>query len=76
MLMMGPRLVVNNELGNIKQRGFAGAIKAVITDENMVIQGKGTNQLKFRSNHQFIGASNDTDPVQTEKGDRRKFVIS
>lgn len=76
MPVMGKQFVVTNELGKLNQVGFVDKIKAFITDPNIVIQGKGTNQTTMVGCHQLFGASNSKDPVNAEKGQRRMFVIS
>jgi hypothetical protein len=70
------RLIVLNELSATELRQYDGQIKGLITDDSVVIQGKGQAHYTLRSMHRLIAFSNKTDhPIQTSESDRRKLIV-
>ena len=55
---------------------FDKDMKMVITDNTLAIEGKGKVIYKLHSLHRIMLFNNKTDnPIQTNKGDRRKLII-
>ena len=74
-LMMDCFLVNLNELEYADTLTAHGKIKALITDEKMTINPKGTKPLKINSYHHYIITTNEENPIKTDKNDRRKVII-
>jgi hypothetical protein len=74
-LMMGAFLVNLNELEYKETSDAEGKIKALITDPTMYINQKGIAQFSITSHHHFIITTNKENPIKTQKGDRRKFIV-
>lgn len=74
--MMANAFLVNlNELSKKETLESEGKIKALITDAKLTINNKGVNQYDVVSYHRFIVSTNNEEPFNTSKDDRRKFVI-
>ncbi len=74
-LMADAFLVVLSETDKRNSSGHDGKIKNVITDETLTINPKGKTPFTMNSYHRYIQLTNNTDPVQTSKGDRRNVII-
>jgi putative DNA primase/helicase len=59
----------NDTINNMEQ------IKGLITDPTILINNKGINQMEMRSNHRFIITTNNLNPIETKKDDRRNVII-
>ena len=68
-------LVIFNELSKAEIKGCSGKMKALITDESLIINRKGSNQYEIRSHHRSMITTNNPDPVNTSKDDRRNLII-
>jgi phage/plasmid-associated DNA primase len=73
--MANAYLVCLNELNKKDTIEADGKIKALITDPKLTINTKGVSEYNIKSFHRFIMFTNNSDPVQTTDGDRRKFII-
>lgn len=73
--MVGSFFVCLNELNKKDTIEADGQIKALVTDPWLTINTKGVNEYVIESFHRFIMFTNNSDPVQTTDGDRRKFII-
>ena len=74
-LMANAYFVYINEFGKKNQTDAEGRIKNILTDETMVIKGEGDKPFTIQSVHSFMGSTNNPDPTNTKKGDRRKWII-
>jgi CRISPR/Cas system endoribonuclease Cas6 (RAMP superfamily) len=73
---MADAFLVNlNEMEYKETQNAEGQIKALITDTQMTISKKGTNQFSINSYHHFIITTNKENPIGTTKDDRRKLII-
>jgi hypothetical protein len=68
-------LVNLNELSKRETTESEGRIKALITDPKLTINNKGVSQYDIDSFHRFIITTNNEEPVNTTKDDRRKLII-
>jgi hypothetical protein len=68
-------LVNFNELSKKETVECEGRIKGLITDPHLTINNKGVNQFEINSFHRFIITTNNHEPINTKKGDRRQLVI-
>lgn len=68
-------LVNLNELSKKDTIESEGKIKGLITDPKLTINNKGANKFEIRSYHRFIIQTNNEEPINTSKDDRRKFII-
>jgi len=68
-------LVNLNELSKKETLESEGRIKALITDPKLTINNKGVSQYDINSYHRFIITTNNEEPVNTTKDDRRKLII-
>jgi hypothetical protein len=75
-LMGSSFFVYLNELSKKQTIDAEHKVKALITDENIQVHFKGKDCINTRSYHRFGGSSNDDEPMNTHKGDRRKALIS
>jgi hypothetical protein len=74
--IMADAFLVNlNEMEYKETQNAEGQIKALITDTQMTISKKGTNQFSINSYHHFIITTNKENPIATTKDDRRKLII-
>lgn len=74
-LMADAFLVILLETDKRNSSGHDGKIKNLITDETLTINPKGKTPFTVNSYHRYIQLTNNTDPVQTSKGDRRNVII-
>jgi hypothetical protein len=68
-------LINLNELSKKDTIECEGKIKGLITDPKLTINNKGSNQYDIESHHRFIISTNNEEPVNTSKDDRRKIII-
>ena len=68
-------LINLNELSKKETMESEGKIKGLVTDPKLTINNKGTNQFDIQSYHRFIISTNNEEPINTSKDDRRKFII-
>lgn len=68
-------LINLNELSKKETLECEGRIKALITDPRLTINNKGVNQYDIQSFHRFIITTNNGEPVNTSKDDRRNLII-
>ena len=68
-------LINLNELSKKETQDSEDKIKGLITDPKLTINNKGMNQYEIQSYHRFIITTNNEEPVNTNKDDRRKFII-
>jgi hypothetical protein len=74
--LMSEAFLVNlNELSKKETVESNGKIKGLITDDTLKINNKGFNQFPIKSFHRFIITTNNEEPVDTNKDDRRKFIV-
>lgn len=64
-----------NELGKKEIIGYEDHLKAIITDESMMINDKGQKAHKLRSFHRLAGFTNNEEPIPLPKDTRRFLVI-
>lgn len=73
---MAETFLVNlNELSKKDTLESEGRIKGLITDTQLIINGKGVSPYSLNSYHRFIITTNNYEPVATSKDDRRNFII-
>jgi hypothetical protein len=65
-----------SELSKKQTQDSENKIKALVTDPALEINQKGKDTISTTSFHRFVVASNDDEPMNTHKGDRRKLLIS
>ena len=65
-----------SELSKKQTMDSENKIKALVTDPAIEINQKGKDTISTTSYHRFVVASNDDEPMNTHKGDRRKLLIS
>lgn len=70
-LLIGKYLVSFNELSKSQFDGKGGIVREFITDDHVVINGKHSDHVKYRSFHRCFASANDNNPFQTKDGDRR-----
>jgi putative DNA primase/helicase len=68
-------LINLNELSKKETLEAEGKIKGLVTDPILTINNKGSNQFDIQSYHRFIISTNNEEPINTNKDDRRKFII-
>lgn len=68
-------LINLNELSKKETQDSENKIKGLITDPELTINNKGMNQYEIQSYHRFIITTNNEEPINTNKDDRRKFII-
>lgn len=74
--LMGSAYFVNlNEIGKKNQQDAEGRIKNMLTDSAMAIKAEGDKPYKITSYHRFMMSSNNEDPTNSKKGDRRKWMV-
>ena len=74
-MMIDAFLVCLNELEYKETMAAEGKIKGLITEPSMTINQKGLAQFEITSYHKFIITTNKENPIKTQKGDRRKFIM-
>lgn len=73
--MANTYLVIFNELSKKETLEAEGYIKGLITDPKITINNKGSNQYEIQSYHRFMVSTNKEEPMNTNKDDRRKFMV-
>lgn len=68
-------LINLNELSKKDTLECEGKIKGLITDPKITINNKGVNQYDIESYHRFMISTNNEEPINTSKDDRRKVII-
>ena len=68
-------LINLNELSKKETMESEGKIKGLVTDPKLTINNKGANQYDIQSYHRFIISTNNEEPINTSKDDRRKFIV-
>ena len=74
-LMAQAYLVFLDEIAKSDMNAVEGQLKSLVTEGTVTINPKGKDQYSINSYHRFCGTSNGLDPMPTEKGDRRKYLI-
>lgn len=74
-LMLNAFFVSLNEMEQKQQQDAEGKIKNLITDGDIVINGKGKSHLPMKSYHRFWYSSNNNVPIKSSEGDRRNLII-
>lgn len=74
-LMANAYIVNLNELSKKDTLEAEGRIKALMTDSNITINNKGVNSYETKSFHRFIITTNNEEPINSGKDDRRKIII-
>jgi hypothetical protein len=74
-MLVDAYLIILNETDKRNTFGSEGKIKALITDETLPINIKGKSGFTMNSYHRIIQNTNNEDPVNTHKGDRRNVII-
>jgi hypothetical protein len=74
--IMANTFVINlNELSKKETMECEGFIKGLITDDTLTINEKGKSQYDIKSYHRFIATTNNEEPFNTSKDDRRNLII-
>jgi hypothetical protein len=73
--MANTYLINLNELSKKETIESEGKIKGLITDPKLTINNKGSNQYDINSFHRFIISTNNEEPLNTTKDDRRKWIV-
>jgi phage/plasmid-associated DNA primase len=68
-------LVNLDELSKKETMESEGKIKGLITEPKLTINNKGVNKFEVQSFHRFIITTNNEEPINTSKDDRRKTII-
>lgn len=68
-------LVNLDELSKKETLESEGKIKGLITEPKLTINNKGVNKYDIQSYHRFIITTNNEEPVNTSKDDRRKMIV-
>jgi putative DNA primase/helicase len=64
-----------DELSKKETMESEGKIKGLITEPRITINNKGVNKYEINSYHRFMITTNNEEPVNTTKDDRRKAII-
>ena len=74
--MMQYAFLINlDELSKKDTEGAEGFIKGLITRPTININIKGTSKFTMKSFHRFAITTNNENPIETKKGDRRKWFV-
>ena len=68
-------LVNLNEMSKRESTDAEGQIKGLITDSALTINNKNVDSFQIESFHRFIIFSNNDDPINSKKDDRRNLII-
>ena len=68
-------LVNLNEMSKRESVDAEGQIKGLITDSALTINNKNVDSYQIESFHRFIIFSNQDDPINSKKDDRRNIII-
>jgi hypothetical protein len=72
---MSQAFLVNlNELSKKETQDAEGKIKTLITDPRLTINNKGVNQFPIVSYHRFLVTTNNEEPMNSKKDDRRNLI--
>ena len=74
-LMLNAFFISLNEMEQKQQQDAEGKIKNLITDGDIVINGKGKSHLPIKSYHRFWYSSNNQVPIKSSDGDRRNLIV-
>jgi hypothetical protein len=74
-IMSGSFFVNLNEMCKKEAQEAEGRIKGLITDARLIINKKNQDPYEVNSYHRFLITSNNEDPINTKKGDRRNVII-
>lgn len=74
-IMAQAYLVIFDEVTKSDMNAVEGQLKGLVTEGTMTINPKGKDHYMIKSYHRFCATSNGLDPMPTEKGDRRKYLI-
>tara|TARA_R110000868_G_scaffold209368_1_gene459161 strand:+ start:585 stop:2729 length:2145 start_codon:yes stop_codon:yes gene_type:complete len=74
-IMSSSFLVNLNEMCKKEAQDAEGKIKGLITDARLIINKKNQDPYEVSSYHRFLITSNNEDPINTKKGDRRNVII-
>ena len=74
-LMATCHLVCLNEISKNDTAQVMGKFKGLVSDPHIYINDKGKSPFKMKSHHKFIIFSNNEDPIRSNKGDRRLYII-
>jgi hypothetical protein len=74
--IMSSSFFVNlNEMCKKEAQESEGKIKGLITDARLIINKKNQDPYEVQSYHRFLITSNNKDPINTQKGDRRNVIV-
>lgn len=74
--IMSSSFFVNlNEMCKKEAQESEGKIKGLITDARLIINKKNQDPYEVESFHRFLITTNNEDPFNTKKGDRRNVII-
>lgn len=74
--IMSSSFFVNlNEMCKKEAQESEGKIKGLITDARLIINKKNQDPYEVESYHRFLITTNNEDPINTKKGDRRNVII-
>ena len=68
-------LVNLNEMSKKESTDAEGQIKGLITDSALTINNKNVDSFQIESFHRFIIFSNNDDPINSKRDDRRNLII-
>ena len=74
-LMIHSYFVNLSEISKKDTKDSINKIKALITDNSLVINNKREGKFIIKSYHRFLITTNSEDPIDTKEGDRRNFII-
>lgn len=74
-IMANAFLVNLDELSQKDMIECEGKFKALITNPEITINNKGTNQYSTTSYHRFFGTTNTLNPMKTSHDDRRNIIV-
>ena len=74
-LMATTHLVCLNEISKADTSAVMGKFKGLVSDPHIYINEKGKGSYKMKSHHKFVIFSNNQDPIRSEVGDRRLYII-
>jgi hypothetical protein len=74
-LMASAFLVVLDEVSKKDMAEVQGEFKGLVTEGVLAINPKGKDPFKIKSHHRMMATSNGEDPMPTENGDRRNYII-
>jgi len=74
-VMRNGYLICLNEMSKREREGAEGNIKSLITDDSIIIQQKNKPSYVVNSYHRFISFTNNEEPMNTKKDDRRNVIV-